>query len=310
MTDRTIIGQRIAELRKNAGMTQAELAERLGVSHQAVSQWERNETLPDILTLPEIASVFGESITHLLGLPETPPENSTPMPACTEDIPSTIQIPITDSSYTIVLEKDGKKVESIPVELLKAVQIILHGSCQDISSVFSLQVDGNVQGNCNAAGSCQICGSVLGNFNSSGSGCVEGDVKGCCNTSGIMELNGDIYGDCTVAGSCTVNGEIAGDINGENKCTITANSCIAGDISCGILTANGDIGGDVACQGDMEVAGNIGGDVASRKNITVQGDVGGELTAGGDVTIGGSIAGDVTCGGDLQVNGDIHGTVE
>ncbi|MCR5681029.1 MAG: helix-turn-helix domain-containing protein, partial [Clostridiales bacterium] len=67
MTDRTVIGQKIAELRKEKGMTQAELAEALGVTHQAVSQWERSETFPDILTLPKIAEIFGESINALLG---------------------------------------------------------------------------------------------------------------------------------------------------------------------------------------------------------------------------------------------------
>ena len=68
MTDRIIIGQRIAELRKNKGLTQAELADRIGVSHQAVSQWERSETLPDILTLPALAEIFGESISAIMGM--------------------------------------------------------------------------------------------------------------------------------------------------------------------------------------------------------------------------------------------------
>ena len=71
MTDRNLIGQKIAELRKNKGMTQAELAERLGVSHQAVSQWERSETLPDILMLPEIALIFEESIGAIFGVEES-----------------------------------------------------------------------------------------------------------------------------------------------------------------------------------------------------------------------------------------------
>ncbi|MBQ3859515.1 MAG: helix-turn-helix transcriptional regulator, partial [Clostridia bacterium] len=70
MTDRNIIGQRIAELRKSKGLTQAELADLLGVTHQAVSQWERSETLPDILTLPKIAEIFNENINVLLGLEE------------------------------------------------------------------------------------------------------------------------------------------------------------------------------------------------------------------------------------------------
>ena len=70
MTDRSIIGQKIAFLRKAKGLTQSELAEQLGVSPQAVSQWERSETLPDILTLPRIAEIFEENIAAILGVEE------------------------------------------------------------------------------------------------------------------------------------------------------------------------------------------------------------------------------------------------
>lgn len=42
------IGSTISELRKKANMTQSEVAEQLGVSFQAVSKWERDESLPDI----------------------------------------------------------------------------------------------------------------------------------------------------------------------------------------------------------------------------------------------------------------------
>ena len=84
MTDRSIIGQRIAELRKEKGWTQAELADKLGVTHQAVSQWERSETLPDILTLPKLAEIFGESINTILGTEEPAaaptPDTAAPTP--------------------------------------------------------------------------------------------------------------------------------------------------------------------------------------------------------------------------------------
>lgn len=46
------LGQRIAELRKKEGLTQEELAEKLGVSPQAVSKWENDISCPDIMSIP------------------------------------------------------------------------------------------------------------------------------------------------------------------------------------------------------------------------------------------------------------------
>ena len=61
------IGQTIAELRKQNNMTQAEVADALYISYQAVSKWERGECLPDITLLPSIAELFQISIDKLLG---------------------------------------------------------------------------------------------------------------------------------------------------------------------------------------------------------------------------------------------------
>lgn len=54
-------------LRKNYGLTQEQLAERLGVSYQAVSKWENEQTCPDIALVPVIAEVFRVSIDELFG---------------------------------------------------------------------------------------------------------------------------------------------------------------------------------------------------------------------------------------------------
>lgn len=59
-------GEFIAWLRKERGLTQAELGERLGVSFQAVSKWERGETLPDTAVLPDLAAVLETSVDELL----------------------------------------------------------------------------------------------------------------------------------------------------------------------------------------------------------------------------------------------------
>lgn len=61
------LGDRIKYHRKRLGMTQEQLAERMGVSAQAVSKWENNQSCPDISVLPDLADVFGISVDELLG---------------------------------------------------------------------------------------------------------------------------------------------------------------------------------------------------------------------------------------------------
>ena len=65
MTD--TMGKRISTLRKRAGLTQEQLADRLGVTPQAVSKWENDQCCPDMSILPELANVLGVSCDVLLG---------------------------------------------------------------------------------------------------------------------------------------------------------------------------------------------------------------------------------------------------
>jgi transcriptional regulator with XRE-family HTH domain len=60
------IAKNITELRKNAGMTQARLAEEIGYSDKSVSKWERGEGVPDIVCLKNIADMFGVTVDYLL----------------------------------------------------------------------------------------------------------------------------------------------------------------------------------------------------------------------------------------------------
>lgn len=64
------IGENIKKLRREKGITQERLAEYLNISTQAVSKWERGETLPDITLVIPLASYFGVSTDALLGLDE------------------------------------------------------------------------------------------------------------------------------------------------------------------------------------------------------------------------------------------------
>jgi len=66
MFDMQKVGERIAALRKKTGMTQAELAEWLGISYQAVSSWERGATMPDISKLVELSRALHTTVDALL----------------------------------------------------------------------------------------------------------------------------------------------------------------------------------------------------------------------------------------------------
>lgn len=67
MFDSMEIGRRISRLRKEKDMTQPALADKMGVSFQAVSNWERGASMPDIGKLPELAEILGVSVDELLG---------------------------------------------------------------------------------------------------------------------------------------------------------------------------------------------------------------------------------------------------
>lgn len=60
------MGTMIAELRKRQGMTQLELAGKMGVTDKAVSKWERDLSCPDINSLPDLAEILGVSVDELM----------------------------------------------------------------------------------------------------------------------------------------------------------------------------------------------------------------------------------------------------
>ena len=66
MIDLKFIGNRIRELRIERGLTQSEFAENLCISFQAVSNWERGLSMPDISKIPELAELFEVTIDELL----------------------------------------------------------------------------------------------------------------------------------------------------------------------------------------------------------------------------------------------------
>ena len=60
------MGDMIAALRKEKGMTQKELADQLNITDKAVSKWERNVACPDTALIPRLAEILGVSIEELM----------------------------------------------------------------------------------------------------------------------------------------------------------------------------------------------------------------------------------------------------
>ncbi len=65
------IGENIRRFRRNADMTQEQLADKLGVSYQSVSRWENGTTYPDMEFLPALSGIFGVTVDELLGCEES-----------------------------------------------------------------------------------------------------------------------------------------------------------------------------------------------------------------------------------------------
>ena len=70
MIDTNNLGKKIADARRQMGLTQNALATRVGVTAQAVSKWETGRSCPDISILDEIADILGISLFELLGMEE------------------------------------------------------------------------------------------------------------------------------------------------------------------------------------------------------------------------------------------------
>jgi len=70
------LGIHIVTYRKRQGLTQAGLAEKLNYSDKAVSKWERGESMPDVLTLMQLAELFGVKVDDLLRDPNQLPEET------------------------------------------------------------------------------------------------------------------------------------------------------------------------------------------------------------------------------------------
>ena len=173
-----MIGTRITNFRKKCNMTQESLAQKLGVTNQAVSKWESDQCCPDVMLLPKIADIFGISIDELFGRPAPKAKKA-----------ESLQLPWADDETLRAVVFVGRcLVEEHPA----AEKITLHysGEVRNIDSAFSVTC-GDVDGNIVAGGNVN-CGDIAGNLKAGGNvNC--GDVAGDVNAGGLTSC-GDVAG--------------------------------------------------------------------------------------------------------------------
>ena len=223
------MGLRIARYRKELGLTQEALAQRLGVTNQAVSKWEGDVCCPDIQLLPELADALGLSLDALFGheTPEPQKEEKPAEEAKAEASPIGIlrELPWADDDSLHAVLYQGHRllqVEGIPersggglLHLLAgqrdARQVVLRftGTARDIYSAFAVHCEGDVGGSVNA-GDGVTCGDVGGSVRAGDSvtcGSVEGDVS-----AGESVRCGSVGGDVRANDSVHVQGGVNGEV--------------------------------------------------------------------------------------------------
>ncbi len=107
------LGGRIKQLRKNAGMTQSELASELGISASAVGMYEQGRREPDNNTLRKLCSVFGVSVDYLIGDPET------------SDTKGNVEVAEVFDEFTKRLtQQEGLMFDGVPLDREDRIKII------------------------------------------------------------------------------------------------------------------------------------------------------------------------------------------
>lgn len=206
------IGNRISHLRKQNEMTQESLANKLGVSNQAVSKWEADQCCPDIQLLPILADIFNISIDSLFDRP-TRKHNI----ICSS-------LPWDDDKTLRVVAFIGREIQDFkPIDASTELKVTYEGDALDIQSCISVHCT-NVNGDINA-GTYVECGSVRGDITAGAHitcGPINGDVTAgahiqCGDISGDVTSNahiecGDIGGDATAGAHIQCN-NIDGDTN-------------------------------------------------------------------------------------------------
>jgi len=236
----TILAQNIKKYRLKSGITQEELASRLGVTYQAVSKWENEKAAPDISFLPDMAEIFGCSIDELFGKASADKiHGEIHYDLCTE-------FPWADDNTLRGIVCLGRKMLRVSEDGLEGDRFTFEvtsetGEIGKVYSEWSIAVSCNVSGGCESGGDVYVSGSMFGGCNAGRDVYASGPLSGGCNVGGDVVVSGPLSGGCNTGGDLTVGGSISGNITCGDSMTVDG-SIEAEMIRCGDnITVTGGI---------------------------------------------------------------------
>ena len=240
------MGARILCRRKEKGLTQEALANKLGVSNQAVSKWEGDVCCPDLQLLPLLADTLELSLDELFGR-ESKEKPTQKAEADSQILPIAAELPWEDDDaihavlfqgHRLLQPKQGSLFRHDKYdEIRKTVELHFSGTAQDIYSDFSVVcTDSTISGSVRAgdgvtcadvggdvsAGDDVTCGNVGGNVQAGDSvhctGDVQGNVRGDVSASDSVRC-GEVRGNVRASDSVTC-GDVSGSVSAERvRCT-------------------------------------------------------------------------------------------
>ena len=296
-------GKKIAYYRKSLNITQDALAKQLGISNQAVSKWETDQSCPDVELLPKLADIFGISLDELFerewvaSRKGEQVENGNEKENAELKVAEKKAVAENDTALTLALgtaglqlpwEDDGNlravlfvgrqlvrqsDVEGKYGEICKEIKLNIDGAALNVESYFNVccgDVCGNVTAKCDVT-----CGDVEG-FVTGGKDVNCADVNGTV-SAGYSVQCGDVEGDAC-AGNYVECGDVEGNVSAGGH---VQSGDVEGDISAGSSVECGDVEGNVKAGGNVS-CGDVEGNVSAEKNVDC-GDVNGRVRAEGKV---------------------------
>ena len=198
------LGKNIAKFRKEKGWTQSELGEKLGISNQAISKWESEMNIPDVLLLPALADLFGCYIDELFQrnvIPEK--ESGFSLPWENDDV---IRCVVFKGHEMLTLEDD----------ITKNVTFEIAGNALSVVCDGNVVINGNIAGGgCTAQGNVSVSGRIIGECTANGSITVSDRILGACTAGANISAGYKITGACT-AHNITTDEDMFDDVCDED----------------------------------------------------------------------------------------------